>query len=63
MSARRLAQADGAPGERDIEEFIEVHRVGLAELRALMTGGDMLLPSVATCFLALDRLRCQGLID
>ena len=35
----------------------------MAQLRALMTGGDMLLPSVATCFLALDRLRCLGLID
>ena len=57
------AQADGAPGARDLEEFIEVHLVGLPELRALMTGGDMLLPSVATCFLALERLRCLGLID
>ncbi|KAK9843778.1 hypothetical protein WJX81_005907 [Elliptochloris bilobata] len=56
-------QADGMPGARDAEEFIEVHRVGLAKLRALMTGGDMLLPSVATCFLALDRLRCLGHID
>lgn len=57
------AQADGTPGARDLEEVIEVHRVGLPELRALMTGGDMLLPSVATCFLALDHLRCLGLID
>ena len=36
--------------------------MGLPELRALMTGGDMLLPSVATSFLALDRLRCLGLV-
>lgn len=57
------AQADGAPGERDVEEFIEVHRVSLGELRRVMASGDMLLPSVATCFLALDRLRCLGHID
>lgn len=57
------AQADGAPGERDLEEFIEVHRVSLGELRRVMASGDMLLPSVATCFLALDRLRCLGHID
>ena len=46
-----------------MEEFIEVHRVGMGELRRLMASGDMLLPSVATCFLALDRLRCLGHID
>ena len=40
-----------------------MHRVGLPELRALMMGGDMLLPSVATCFLALERLRCLGHVD
>ena len=57
------AQADGAPGARDAEELIEVHRLGLPELAALMAGGDMLLPSVATCFLALERLRAQGLVD
>lgn len=59
----RAAQADSAPGARDLEEFIEVHRMGLPELRRIMVGGDMLLPSVATCFLALDRLRELGLVD
>lgn len=35
-------------------------RVTLTELRRLMLGGDMLLPSVATCFLALERLQQLG---
>ena len=37
----------------------QVCRVGLTELRRLMVSGDMLLPSVATCFLALERLQAQ----
>lgn len=35
----------------------QVARVGLPELRRLMLSGDMLLPSVATCFLALERIQ------
>ena len=38
----------------------QVVRVSLPELRRLMLGGDMLLPSVATCFLALERLQQLG---
>ncbi|KAI7843822.1 hypothetical protein COHA_002720 [Chlorella ohadii] len=57
------AEADEAPGRRDHEELtIEVVRVGLPELRRLMLSGDMLLPSVTTCFLALERLQEQGLL-
>ena len=63
LTLHSRAQVDGAPGERDLEEFIEVHRMSLGELRRVMASGDMLLPSVATCFLALDRLRCLGHID
>ena len=51
-----LPQEDASPGPRDHEEYIEVHRVDIAQLRQLMTSGDMLLPSLATCFLALERL-------
>ncbi len=40
----------------------QVVRVGLPELRRLMLSGDMLLPSVTTCFLALERLQQQGLL-
>jgi len=54
------AQADVAPGKRDAEEFIEVHRVGVAQLRELLTSADMLLPSMTTSFLALDRLQTMG---
>lgn len=41
---------------------LQVVRVGLPELRRLMLSGDMLLPSVTTCFLALERLQEQGLL-
>ena len=37
----------------------QVVRVGLPELRRLMLSGDMLLPSVATCYLALERLEAR----
>lgn len=53
-------QPDPDPGARDEEEYIQVVRVSLPELRRLMVGGDMLLPSVATCFLALEVLQQQG---
>ncbi|PSC72803.1 hypothetical protein C2E20_4083 [Micractinium conductrix] len=53
---------DEQPGARDREEFIRVVRVSVAELRALMLGGDMLLPSITTCFLALERLQGLGLL-
>lgn len=53
-------QVDVAPGKRDAEEFIEVHRVGVARLRELLTSADMLLPSMTTSFLALDRLQTMG---
>lgn len=36
--------------------------MSVAELRALMLGGDMLLPSITTCFLALERLQGLGLL-
>ncbi|EFN58472.1 hypothetical protein CHLNCDRAFT_140491 [Chlorella variabilis] len=61
-------QPDAQPGARDKEEYIQaclpgVCRVGLPELRSLMLGGEMLLPSITTCFWAMERiqeLRQQG---
>ena len=53
-------QADATPGARDAEELIEVQRYALAELQALMVSGHMLLPSVATCFMALEKLKNLG---
>ena len=57
-----LIQADAAPGERDEQECIEVHTVGLPQLREIMHSGDMLLPSMTTCFLALAQLQQEGLL-
>ena len=49
-------QKDDAPGQRDAEEFIEVHRFDAAELRRMLVACDMLLPSMTTSFLAFDKL-------
>ena len=56
----RMLQADETPGTRDAEELIEVQRYSVPDLQELMVSGHMLLPSVATCFMALDRLRRLG---
>ena len=53
-------QRDDSPGQRDAEEFIEVHRMDLSELRRMLTASDMLLPSMTTTFLACDKLRSMG---
>ena len=37
----------------------QVCRVGLPELQGLMLGGEMLLPSIATCYMALERIQEQ----
>ena len=49
-------QKDDAPGQRDAEEFIEVHRFDIAALKRMLTACDMLLPSMTTSFLAFDKL-------
>ena len=56
-------QEDATPGKRDQEELIEVHRVSIRQLRGIMTSGEMLLPSVTTCYMALERLHEMGLLD
>lgn len=58
----RGAQAEERPPPRDDAEFMEIHRVSLEALHGLLRSGDMLLPSIATCYLALDRLQQRGLL-
>lgn len=52
--------ADMNPGARDKEEYIEILRVGIPELKQLCRSGNMLLPSVATCYWAFDYLASKG---
>ena len=47
---------DENPGERDLEEFIQVVRVSIPELKKLMKSGAMMLPSVTTCYWAMEYL-------
>ncbi|KAG2499483.1 hypothetical protein HYH03_002430 [Edaphochlamys debaryana] len=48
---------------RDAEEHtIEVSRISISELRSLMLGGQMMLPSIFTCYLALEALDARRLI-
>ena len=53
-------QRDDSPGQRDAEEFIEVHRVDVSELRRMLVTHDMLLPSMTTSFLAFEKLQGLG---
>ena len=53
-------QKDDTPGQRDAEEFIEVHRVDVAELKRMLTASDMLLPSMTSSYLAFDKLQILG---
>ncbi|GJP73969.1 hypothetical protein CLOP_g4630 [Closterium sp. NIES-67] len=53
-------QDDADPLPRDLEEFIEVHRVPVDDLQGMALGGDMLLPSVVTCTMALQYLKDHG---
>ena len=55
-------QKDDAPGQRDAEEFIEVHRFDVDELRRMLTSCDMLVPSMTTSFLAFNRLASMRLL-
>ena len=40
-----------------------MQRFSVEELRLLVASGDMLLPSVATCYMALDVLRERKLVS
>ena len=54
-------QIDEKPGSRDKEEYIEVVKVSIPELRQIMRSGEMLLPSVSTCWWALEYLMDENL--
>jgi hypothetical protein len=56
------AELDPRPGNRDKEEvFMEVMRVSVEEAKRLARSGEMLLPSVATIYLAIDWLESRNL--
>ncbi|WIA21290.1 hypothetical protein OEZ85_000523 [Tetradesmus obliquus] len=51
------------PGSRDAEEAsMEVLRVPLDEFKRMMLSGEMLLPSITTAYMALDKLKEEGLL-
>ena len=49
-------EVDTQPGARDKEEYIQILRVSIPELRRIMKSGEMMLPSVSTCWWALEYL-------
>eukprot|EP00897_Mesotaenium_endlicherianum_P000986 jgi/Mesen1/10889/ME000935S10227 len=53
---------DSDPRPRDLEEFIEIHHVTIPELKKIMYSGDMMLPSVVTCAMAIEYLQEDGLL-
>ena len=55
-------QPDTAPGSRDAEERIELARVDVATLPALLASEGLLPPAAVTAWLATDRLRELGLL-
>jgi hypothetical protein len=55
-------QPDQSPGLKDHEEFIEVVTMDLAKLKHTMYCGDMMLPSIVTCAMALEHLKARNLI-
>lgn len=55
-------EEDSQPGQRDKEEFIQILCVSIPELRKLMKSGEMLLPSVSTCWWALEHLMDAELL-
>jgi hypothetical protein len=42
--------------------YLQVLRVPLDAFRRIMLSGEMLLPSITTAYLALDKLQEQGLL-
>ena len=55
-------EVDPDPQPRDEEERIEVLRVSISELRSILRSGEMMLPSMTTCYLTLEELTKRGLI-
>lgn len=55
-------EQDPEPGSRDKEEvFMEVMKVSVEEAKRLARSGEMLLPSVATVYLAIDWLESRNI--
>eukprot|EP00892_Ulva_mutabilis_P003937 jgi/Ulvmu1/1915/UM012_0075.1 len=53
-------EVDPNPGPLDAEELLEVQRVSIPRLQEIMISGNMLLPALATCTMALARLKQLG---
>ncbi|KAI8047836.1 uncharacterized protein B0P05DRAFT_592485 [Gilbertella persicaria] len=54
---------DDTPMERDAEEYIQVvHHVPIPDLKQFITRAEMMLPSVQTCWMALEYLREHNLL-
>mmetsp|Transcript_16351 Transcript_16351/g.27233 ORF Transcript_16351/g.27233 Transcript_16351/m.27233 type:complete len:202 (+) Transcript_16351:98-703(+) len=53
-------ERDWNPGECDAEEYLKTQQVDIDELRRMLVGGEMLLPSLQTCVSALAWLEEQG---
>ena len=47
---------DDCPSDRDAEEWIQIERMDIDRLKNIVKSGDMLLPSVSTCFWAMEWL-------
>lgn len=50
-------QQDTNPGHRDSEEFIEIKRIKIADLKKILRSGELLLPSVTTAYWAFEWLE------
>ena len=54
---------DDTPMNRDYEEHIEIIRdVPIDQLRKFITRGEMMLPSVQTCWMAIEYLKENNLL-
>ncbi|PRP88830.1 hypothetical protein PROFUN_00298 [Planoprotostelium fungivorum] len=54
---------DPSPPPRDLEETIQIYKdVTMDELHRIILSGDMMLPSVQTCYMAIEHLKQKQLI-
>lgn len=51
---------DTNPHPRDLEEFINLQKVDIPTLKKIMFGGDMMLPSIVSCGMALEYLESHN---
>ena len=57
-----MKQKDPMPLSQDLEEIIEALDVDLPTLKDIMYGGNMMLPSIVTCNMALNYLQQHNII-